>query len=308
MVAKSEESVKAHESKCKVVQDLIAALESGEQLPWVSPLRMSGKPRNVITGHIFTGSNVFLCLFHMTQRGFTCPLYINEWQAKNAGIWIKREEWSHPIRLLRPRVRKVVTTDTEGNERVSYPLCGFSYDRYWNLQQTNDDWESRIPSNGHEPLEAQEAIAALLAMPNPPSITWGTPPPSGEAAGCYFPALDQVCMWPLGWYNTEVAAAGVLAHELVHSTGHQKRLGRKLQGYAERGVDYSLEEVIAEAGAALLCHELGIEPHVRNNNLAYMQHWAQNLREDPEILWEAFSAAQLAADYILGKEKSNDPD
>jgi antirestriction protein ArdC len=65
---------------------------------------------------------------------------------------------------------------------------------------------------------------------------------------------------------------------------------------------YSREELIAEMGAAMLCGISGIETTVENS-AAYLQSWINRLRGDSRLLISAASAAQKAADYILGKRE-----
>ena len=62
--------------------------------------------------------------------------------------------------------------------------------------------------------------------------------------------------------------ASTLLHELTHWTGHRRRLGRQLYREAYDQI-YIREELVAELGSALLCHDLAITnkrvtlPHAR---------------------------------------------
>lgn len=92
-------------------------------------------------------------------------------------------------------------------------------------------------------------------------------------------------------------------HELVHSTGHAKRLNRLTTGIkaAFGGEDYSREELTAEIGAASLLNYLGIEtPDSFKNSAAYIQSWLKALRGDARMIVAAASRAEKAVDYILG--------
>lgn len=68
---------------------------------------------------------------------------------------------------------------------------------------------------------------------------------------------------------------------------------------------YSKEELVAELGAAFLCGTVGIEQRTLSNSAAYLQNWMQALRGDARLIVTAASAAQRAADFILGKSESN---
>lgn len=90
-------------------------------------------------------------------------------------------------------------------------------------------------------------------------------------------------------------------HEMVHSTGHPKRLACK--GITESGVSfgdatYSKEELVAEIGTALLYGVAGIENTTIGNSASYIQSWLRVLKEDSKLIVQTAAQAQKAADYI----------
>ena len=78
-----------------------------------------------------------------------------------------------------------------------------------------------------------------------------------------------------------------MLHELSHATGHANRLNRDLSG--EPGsMSYAKEELRADIGAAFLMADFGLEydeSHVQNH-LAYIQSWAEVLKNDKNVLLE----------------------
>ena len=96
----------------------------------------------------------------------------------------------------------------------------------------------------------------------------------------------------------------VAFHKLTHSTGHESRLNRAgVAGSrlaASGSADYSREELVAEMGSAFLCAEAGIESTL-DNSAAYLKGWLGALKGDERLIVTAASAAQRAADFILGK-------
>ena len=89
-------------------------------------------------------------------------------------------------------------------------------------------------------------------------------------------------------------------HEMVHSTGHMKRLAR-LEVPAHFGSeDYSKEELIAEIGSSALVHHCGLEtPESFRNNAAYVQNWLTVLKNDKRFIVSAAGKAEKAVNYIL---------
>lgn len=72
------------------------------------------------------------------------------------------------------------------------------------------------------------------------------------------------------WYGT-------LFHEMVHSTGSEKRLDREK-------ISYGREELVAEMGAAMLCKEYGMEKFIDKDSKEYLKGWLDSLHQDPEFL------------------------
>lgn len=91
-------------------------------------------------------------------------------------------------------------------------------------------------------------------------------------------------------------------HELIHSTGHKKRLNRlETSAVASFGSEtYSKEELVAEIGSATLLNILEIETQrTFTNSVAYIQNWLIVLRNDNRFIISASSQAEKAIDYIL---------
>jgi antirestriction protein ArdC len=59
-------------------------------------------------------------------------------------------------------------------------------------------------------------------------------------------------------------------------------------------------------GSAFLCAEAGISSVVIENQAAYVAGWLSKLREDRKLLVYAAAQAQKAADFILGRNVTDD--
>lgn len=120
----------------------------------------------------------------------------------------------------------------------------------------------------------------------------------------YSPELDAIITPPKERFKDEAAYFKTLLHELSHATGHANRLNRDLSG--EPGsMSYAKEELRADIGAAFLMADFGLEfdeSHVQNH-LAYIQSWAEVLKNDKNVLLEAVKDAEMINDYILEMSK-----
>ena len=97
-------------------------------------------------------------------------------------------------------------------------------------------------------------------------------------------------------------------HEMVHSTGHMKRLARLDAPVGFGGEAYSKEELVAEIGSAALVNHVGLETgRSFRNSAAYVQNWLQALRNDKRFIVSAAGKAEKAVDFILnGKNDGED--
>lgn len=116
----------------------------------------------------------------------------------------------------------------------------------------------------------------------------------------YRPVVDQIVMPTSGQFFTEADYWSTLLHELVHASGHQKRLNREgITSSTRKFGDpvYAFEELIAEMGSAFLCAELGVYGEVQHES--YVSGWLKALKEDKRALFRACRKAREASEFLL---------
>lgn len=173
------------------------------------------------------------------------------------------------------------------------------YYRVFNVEQT-EGLETHLPEQAEErPFTLIETAASIIeAVPQRPPIRYDEP------SAYYAPARDFVNLPRPETFDTPENYYAVAFHELTHSTCHESRLGRagvtgnRLAAFGS--TDYSREEFVAELGSAFLCAEAGIESTL-SNSAAYLKGWLEALKGDARMIVTAASAAQRAADFILGQ-------
>ena len=94
----------------------------------------------------------------------------------------------------------------------------------------------------------------------------------------------------------------ILAHEIGHSTGHQKRLDRVISNKFGTK-EYALEELNAECASAFLSCDLGLVPSKiqETNHKSYVQSWISIIEDQPTALFGAIKEATKIANYVLEK-------
>ena len=117
----------------------------------------------------------------------------------------------------------------------------------------------------------------------------------------YRPSTDAITLPLLAQFKETAEYYSTAFHELVHSTGHAKRLNR-IAGTAYFGSEaYSKEELVAEIGASALVNASGLETAESfRNNSAYVQNWLQVLKSDKRFIVSASGKAEKAVALILG--------
>lgn len=288
----------------KVITDRITQqLEKGV-IPWRKPWANIGAPKNLVSKKVYRGVNMFILM----AAGHHSPWWLSFKQVKDLGGRVKAGEKGWPVVFWR-RISKDEVDATGEKTEKSFMIL--RYYTVFNVDQTTG-LEGKIPQpavlRDSNPIEECEKIIA--GMPNRPEIK-----PDGRRA-FYSLTDDYVGMPARTQFESDQAYYKVLFHELTHSTGAEKRLGR-FKGDVSQGVfgsdSYSQEELVAEMGAAFLCGAAGIEMEAdMTNSVAYIQNWLERLKGDSKLVVMAAAQAQKAADYIRdikwddNKEESED--
>ncbi|WP_233899625.1 ArdC family protein [Tenacibaculum piscium] len=158
-----------------------------------------------------------------------------------------------------------------------------------------------------ESLANERNEAAELIVANYPKIA-PTIKHGGDEA-YYNSATDGVQMPRFQSFETPNDYYRTLLHELIHSTGNQKRLARTF-GKKFGSKDYAYEELVAEFGSVFLSAQAGIIWHTNKNHEEYLTNWNNSLKiakEDNRFLMRAASAAQKASDFALNLDANNVP-
>ena len=117
----------------------------------------------------------------------------------------------------------------------------------------------------------------------------------------YSPKLDAVKLPDRSQFDQVTEFYSTVFHELVHSTGHEKRLNRLTKDAHFGNQEYSKEELVAEIGAAAILNKLNIESDSSiKNNIAYVGSWLKALQNDSKMIVYAAGKAEKAVNLIMG--------
>ena len=283
---------KLNEKLSTVWDALIAKIESDPGI-WTRPWFMtkdggSIRPSNFATGRKYSGFNIFTLEIYRQAGGFTSCKWLTFNQCRTLNGFVVKGSKGAPIITFSPPKYKDELDENGKKVLIRPAYFGSSY--VFNVEQTTlkDETPKAVPSNGFMTIEECEEMikktgAKIVEMPSERAY--------------YSPALDQIVIPSLDQFKSVPEYYGTKYHELVHWSGHESRLNRKiLNGF---GTDaYSREELVAEIGAVFLKTETGINDKV-DNAAAYIKNWWGNVKEDKGSLIDACGKAQKASDYIL---------
>lgn len=276
-----------------VTDQIIALLEKGT-VPWQKPWTDEGIPMNLLSKRPYRGINLWLLLSHDYERN----LFLTWDQLKKVGGSVKRGETGHIVvfwKTLSPKI------SPEGQEEKPVPLL--RYYKVFNVSQCRNlphdllgaDAVGSAPAEMNTKLDCEVIISS---MPQCPQIR------HKETHAFYHVADDYINMPKRKSFKSIEGYYSTLFHELVHSTGHEKRLNRKtVTQMAEFGSEmYSLEELVAEMGSAYLSSASGILDAQITKTAAYITGWLGKLKNDKRFIIQASGLAQKAVDFVLNRQ------
>jgi len=269
------------------IADRITALLEQGTVPWHKPWKArTGLPRNFVSQKPYRGINVFLLI----AMCYESPLWLTCRQANRLGGSVRKGEKACPVVFW----KQTIYEDKQSGEEKKKRLLRFYH--VFNVAQcegiTFAPAPVEAPANG---ISKPEDIVAN--MPQRPEIK------HGMTRAYYSPHEDCVGLPVRERFERTEDYYSTVFHELVHSTGHEKRLNRptltETAGFGSN--PYCKEELIAEMGAAFLCGQAEIGERTIDNSAAYLSGWLEQLRNDKMLIVQAAAQAQKAADFILGR-------
>lgn len=257
-----------------ITERILESLKNG-LIPWRQPGE-PGRAYRWSVNKLYRGINQI-----MLERGE----YATTKQIYSAGGRLKKKEKSHIVTFF-----KMIEKEDKAE---SYPVL-----RYYRVYEINTQCEGLSSKRAHAPevclLDAEKIVKGYADCPRIAHR---------KSRSYYEPTIDTIIIPPKEQFNNTESYYLTLFHELVHSTGHEKRLNRAtLTEETAFGGKFNKEELIAEIGAALLCTTAGMYmPNLAIDEDFYRKGWIHFLtNSNPQTLVRAAGAAQKAVDWILG--------
>lgn len=283
-----------------ITEKVVAFMEQGN-IPWQKPWSGGNGQNNPcnISGRPYNGINFFL----LSCFGYDDPIFLTFKQIRERKGTIKAGEEKNYFPVFFWQFN-TYDKDKDGSaltEKRTIPMC--RYYLVYNISQTDLELPEKFKTKP-APLADYGTVAAaervIEGYENAPDIQMK----DGSDQACYIPSLDIINIPHKNQFVNLNSYYSTLFHELIHSTGHSRRLNRKelMSPQYFGSHDYSQEELVAEMGAAFLCNHVGID-NTLENSAAYIKGWLGKLKSDPKMLMTAAGRAQKAFEHIAGKSE-----
>ena len=301
----------------ELVAPLIKLMESGE-LPWRQPWHLNGLlPENLYTGQRYWGFNRFFLLNAKHLGDYKHSQWLTLRQGRDLGWALKPNAASHTI--LRP------VFDNPRVPRID-PVTGKPLKDRWGNVLKRGSWDSL---KGFKPVKIFNVLEFRETSNSVKTIAELLPDECGiqtttadelkrlwqarkvledwnrrqcratfdSTSPAYFVEKDLIEMPPIQNFETHDEFYGTWAHEIIHSTGHEYRLGR-LSQQRQDADSYAYEELVAELGSFLLSQKLKLSTDLKGH-ASYLQHWVSILRADPSILLKVMKESGEAESLVM---------
>ena len=283
-----------------------------------------GLPQN-LSGRCYSGHNDFFLQLHTAINGYDMPVYATYKQLKDAGATIGKGEKAMPV------IYWNITHKDENGQKVSdeayeamtraekekvktIPVMMGYY--VWNLQQTNfaevkPERFAKLQEQFKAP-EMKDTTGMYVSKELDAMIdnqAWVCKINTVEGAGAFYSqSKDEITVpmkaqfkihdTPEEVYKDGMEYYSSVVHEMAHSTGVEKRLGRDMEGHFG-DPKYAKEELVAELTAAMVGNSMGFDKRILDNNAKYVDGWMDTLKKEPRFILSVMADVNKASHMIL---------
>jgi len=281
----------------KVTDKILNLMKNGQFVwskEWSGEIKMR-LPKNGLTNQVYKGVNFWNLAIESQERGFLTGEWVTFCQlqdlSKKRDKQLKIKKGSKGESVIFYKLLKNSKEDEKTKELKTFEIPLMKYSTVFNLSQI-EGLEAEILEKNNIKNSINDDFNIDLS---PLDFKFENAP---QMRACYNSHTDMILLPMREQFKTLTAYYATTFHELIHWTGHESRLNRKL-GNAKDSKEYAYEELIAEFGASFLCAQYGID--YETQHAAYLKSWLNVLENDESLLFKAIAQAQKAADFILNK-------
>jgi antirestriction protein ArdC len=243
----------------------------------------------------YRGINTILLMSAAFCRQYTSPYWLTYRQAQSISAKVRKSEKGFRVikfGTFEPEDSKTLPSSGSTNPEKSRQRPYIKRYTVFNIEQIENLPEDYQQVRTVEKITTHEVhrFADALSIPVRHGNSHGQYIRSGNDE-------EHIRLPNYECYPDDDAYIATFFHELIHATGHQKRLAR-LESNPD-DAQQSFEELVAELGSVMLCNRFGISTDTDNRHIPYIKGWLQGLKNDHRMIRKAASEAQKAIDYLM---------
>ncbi len=267
-------------------------------------------PNNPISNTVYKGGNRIRLMFAAYLNGYDDPRWMTFKQAADNGMSVKKgakgitcEKWSfykekklqdeNGNAILGPDGKPVKET-----VELERPVCRMF--TLFHASQIEGMPEIEI-TPGYQETEVLELADRLISSSECPVYE------RNQGRAYYSVTKDEIVLPPRAIFKDGESFVKTLIHEMGHSTGSPLRLHRQFgSAFGEEG--YAKEELVAELAALFTENDLGLHLKAEHfeDHSDYMKSWISVLKNDYNVLFQAATEAEKAADRIVQRYRQRE--
>ncbi|MCH3962283.1 MAG: zincin-like metallopeptidase domain-containing protein [Solobacterium sp.] len=299
----------------KIVAEQFTNVLNEKDLDWVKEWHTTAVPINAVSSHQYRGINQFYLSIIAMTKGWKDPRWMtfNQIAKIDKKAMVRKGEHAFDVEywFVKDRTKRFGEKDAfisfpdarklikEGKRQPEDFQPVAKYFKVFNAEQVEGLPPMKIEQENKVEINQADLVNTLSQEMNVPINFDG-----GDNA-YYSPKEDAIHLPAIESFKSEYAFNSTALHELAHSTGHPDRLNRSIKNIFG-SEDYAFEELIAEMTSCFMALETVSPESLDESNLskytenhkAYVQSWAQSIKDKPDILFKAIKEAEHAADYM----------
>ena len=281
-----------------ITDQIVTAIAKGAgefRLPWHRSSKSILRPINIASRKPYRGVNILSLWAVSNADDYSSGLWgsFRQWQALGASV--RKGEKATYVVFYKELPVHPLTDDEKDTRLIARATPVFSAEQ---VEGYGSDFEAPLTASFDDINQAEEFISSLDVRIH-----------HGDNEAFYHPKSDRIHLPQrnsfIGTATSSPAESyySTLFHELTHWSGAPHRCNRDLSGRFGSEA-YSMEELVAELGAAFLCAQFGVSSSPRKDHAQYLAHWLSVLRSDKRAIFTAASKASQAVAFLTGETVS----
>jgi antirestriction protein ArdC len=272
------------ESVSKMEMELMEkGMDGYVHVPWKNERWLTVLKRNYKTFRPYNGWNRVLLYWEK------CDLFLTKKNIEEMGLQVDESLGLYVIGWF-PILKKKTETQEEFARRTKYRKFASIVHRIFRQTDVVGLPEKTLPED-KENSRKEDAESFIKRLVEEKGVVIH----EGGNEAYFRTSSNDITIPKLSRFVSSDMYYASLFHELIHWTGHKERLNR-FESDTEKDTAYGREELVAEMGAAALCHLHGID--VVPDQANYIDSWMQKIKADYSILLEATGRAEKALEFL----------